>query len=333
MRWMLFLFLWLVTASVTKPAWAGETVMLIHSYHKELKWVQDITTGVKQELGDNYQLSVHYMDTKRLPKGLFKYSAVRAFKAYKELNPSLVIICDDNGFRLLGERISDTTPVVFCGINSDIRLDYPWAINTRQVTGVVERPMIKRSIVEFAKVAQIEPRKALILLGNSVTAKAFYQHDLGSQSHFKLAKYMQVDVVQMPDIESWKDKIRASKKQGYDLILIAGYGAMHERNGRYVGLDELSQWVAANSPVMTMTVHEQAIGMDKVMAGMVVSGILMGQDAASLAKEMLTRSEDDSHPIPIHFQSQGKVLVSQKEMDDWGIKIEPSRTKSLIILP
>lgn len=333
MRNIASLTIWLlVTLGAAGNAVAENKVMLIHSYHQEMKWVEDLTAGVKQELGDDYQLIIHHMDTKRLPKGMFGYSAERAFTAFQEQKPDLVIICDDNGFSLLGEQIAETTPVVFCGINSDIRRDYPWVINSNNITGVVERPMIKRSIVEFARATSIKLHQVLILLGDSLTADAIFHYDLGGKSQFRIAKNIRADVVRVSNADAWKEQIKLSKKQGYDLILIAGYAAMHTENGDYVSFDELSHWVSANAPVMTITSHEQAIGKGRVMAGMVVSGILMGQDAANLAKQLLTLPKG-SHQIPIHFQSQGKMILSRHELRNWGLKIDNITSRSLILLP
>ncbi|WP_415900513.1 ABC transporter substrate-binding protein [Neptuniibacter sp. QD48_11] len=333
MRKVVSLIFWLLVTLGTAGTAAAETkIMLIHSYHQEMKWVEDLTAGVKQELGDEYQLLIHHMDTKRLPKGMFKYSAARAFSEFQEQKPDLVIICDDNGFSLLGERIAKTTPVVFCGINSDIRRDYPWVLNSQNITGVVERPMIKRSIVEFARATRLKLHQVLILLGDSLTANAIYHYDLGGKSHFNIAKNIRADVVRVSNAAEWKEHIKLSKKQGYDLILIAGYAAMHEENGEYVSFDDLSRWVSANAPVMTITAHEQAIGKGRVMAGMVVSGILMGQDAANLAKQLLVLPKD-SHQIPIHFQSQGKMILSRHELRNWGLKVDNITSRSLILLP
>ncbi|WP_415881800.1 ABC transporter substrate-binding protein [Neptuniibacter sp. QD72_48] len=333
MRNIVSLIFWLlVTLGTAQTAVAATKIMLIHSYHQEMKWVEDLTAGVKQELGDEYQLSIHHMDTKRLPKGMFKYSAARAFIAFEEQKPDLVIICDDNGFGLLGEQIAKTTPVVFCGINSDIRRDYPWVLSAKNITGVVERPMIKRSIVEFARATRLKLRRVLILLGDSLTADAIYQYDLGGKSNFSIAKNIRADVVRVSSANAWKEQIKLSKKQGYDLILIAGYAAMHEENGEYVSFDDLSRWVSTNSPVMTITAHEQAIGKGKVMAGMVVSGILMGQDAANLAKQLLALPKGSAQ-IPMHFQSQGKMILSRHELRNWGLKIDNITSRSIILLP
>lgn len=322
--------IWLSCLSII--TYAETNVMLIHSYHKGLDWVDEMNIGIKQELGDDYRLSIQYMDTKRLPVEKFQAVAERTFDQFQREKPDVVIICDDNGFRLLGQRIAATTPVVFCGINGEIRRDYPWVIEARNVTGVLERPLIKRTIAEVMRVTRITPRNALILLGDSPTARAFHYSDLGGKDMMRISRSINADVLRVADLDEWKQKVQTAKKQGYDLLLVAGFGAMHDKNGKHISLDELSEWVALHSPLLNITVHGQGIGPGKIMGGMVVSGVIMGQDVAKQLKKVMERPAMIDE-IPFVFQNQGKLIFSRDGLRHWGLTLDKSRSKQLILLP
>ena len=311
---------------------ADNRIMLIHSYHQELQWVEDVTRGIREELLEGHALSIHYMDTKRIPVDMFQQAADEAFQEFKEQKPDLVIICDDNALKLLGLKISATTPLVFCGINGDIRADYPWVVKEAHVTGVMERPLIKRTIAEFIKQTGHHYKKALILLGGSPTARAFHLYDLGNQARLSVNRTTSADVLRISDLESWKNAIRDSRTNGYDLLLVAGFGAMKDSEGRYVSLDELSNWVGKHSPVPALTVHKQAIAKDKIMAGMIVSGTIMGQDVARLANLMLN-TPVNSGKISIVTQNLGRYIFSRSALRANGIEPPVANSDQVQIIP
>lgn len=306
-------------------------VMLIHSYHPDFSWVGDITQGIRQVLGNTASLSVHYLDTKRIPKSEFSIRSEQTYQTFLIEKPDVVVICDDNGFRLLGNRISETTPVVFCGINGDLRTDYPWAVQRANVTGVVERPLIKRTILQFSKAVGQRLGKVLILLGDSPTAQAFHRSDLGGMRHIRLSPQSRADVLRIGELSKWKQEIAQAKNNGFDLLLLAGFSAMRDGDGQHVDVETLSQWVNENTPLVTITVHEQAIGPGKVAAGMVVSGKTMGQDTAKLVQLILQQGTADS--IPILFQNQGRLIFSRSELAKWDLTLPDQRQQQMVVLP
>lgn len=125
----------------------GKSILLIDSYHKEYEWCKSYRIGLYQGLKDTEVNFTHFeMDTKRLPSSMYQKKAAFAFETYKRVKPDLVILGDDNALKYVGKMLLNTiTPVVFLGINNNPRAYIPMGQN---ITGVLERPLIKRSIME-----------------------------------------------------------------------------------------------------------------------------------------------------------------------------------------
>ncbi len=101
---------------------SGKKILIIHSYHPSLSWTMQYTHGIRDFLGATVQLDHFYLDTKRIPASQFKARVEAALAYYRQIQPDLVMLGDDNALFLLWEPIATKgTPVVFFGINSNLR--------------------------------------------------------------------------------------------------------------------------------------------------------------------------------------------------------------------
>jgi len=297
-----------------------------------LSWVKDITAGLSAELSKGYKLHVHHMDTKRISAEQFQFAADRTIGIYENISPDIVVLCDDNALRLVGSLIAEKTPVVFCGINGDIRTDYPWIADVTKVTGVLERPLIQRTIIESNKALNMNARKAIVVLGASPTANAFFYKDLKSKLSFNLTQELTADVKRETVYQSWQQRILSSRADGYDILLVAGFYAMRKANNELVDIDEINGWLDKNSPIPSFTIHEQSIKNDGVIGGMVVNGLFMGRDAGRLVKQVM---ENDAIPrqIPFVTQNTGQLIFSESGLAKWNLNLNPLYNKSAKLVP
>jgi len=138
----------------------GKKVLIVASYHKGYRWVDEIVKTLEHELA-GAALTVFYMDTKK------KYDkaeekAREAFALYKELQPDAVITIDDDAQSFfvvpyLKDKVS--TPVIFCGVNDDAT---KYGFPAGNVTGVLEKKHYSES-VSFAQI--LDPKiKAIAVL-------------------------------------------------------------------------------------------------------------------------------------------------------------------------
>ncbi|QGU93875.1 hypothetical protein GOM49_00905 [Clostridium bovifaecis] len=125
-------------------------ILIINSYHKGVKWSDDIIDSATSVLKDshlNIEISTEYMDTKRFQDDKYIDDLYTIYK-YKYLNKrfDVILSTDDSAFKFLikySKEIFPNTPVVFSGLNyfRDYMIkDYP------MFTGVVENIAIKDTL-------------------------------------------------------------------------------------------------------------------------------------------------------------------------------------------
>ena len=169
------------------PADIPKKVFVVHSYEKNHVCGQPQHDGVVKALndmgwntGDNMELAVHYMETKRknnTPE-LIERQAQIVQKKIKEFDPDLVVTLDDNAFRTVALPMAEgRMDIVFSGMNGQPE-DYN---RTRRfmadrerpghnITGVYEKLHIREAIKVLSNLLDI--RKVLILDDLSPTGKA-----------------------------------------------------------------------------------------------------------------------------------------------------------------
>jgi len=320
-KWLAF-YLFLVAMGGGAVKAEERRILVIHSYNQELDWVREVSRGIETVLGSEAHLEFYYLDTKRLSPELFEQAGARALSAYRSLQPDLVILADDNALRLLGETIAVETPVVFCGINGDLRSKYRWVVNHPNITGILERPMIKRTIVESMKALGLEVDRVMVLLGNSPTAEGFFTADLNGQDRINIGRGLQADVYKSGRLSDWKNWLDQSVDLGYRLILAAAFQTVTDNQGRPLGGDKLSRWLSESSPVPIITVHEEFINHKALVGGMVIDGGKMGVDAALMARSILNDGQSPG-AIPIEYENRATLIFSSKQLEKWHLGITP----------
>ena len=298
---------------------AQEKILIIHSYSSDNNWVQDQTNGIKNILGNEYKYFQFFMNTKKIPKTQFTMKATEAITYYKKIKPNLVFITDDNALKLLGITLSKDIPTVFGGINGNIKKDYPWIFDSINTTGVLERPLIKRSISQIKKALNIKG-KALLLLGNSTTANSFYNEEFKRAS---FTKRLDIDTYISGSFTNWKKTIKNSKEKGYSMLMIAGNQAMRDKNNNHIDKNIISAWISKHSLLPTFTIHTKQIGKDLLTGGMVIRGELMGEEMGLIAKRILDNNIIPSR-IKIHTQYKTYLIFSQSELEKKNLNISPS---------
>ncbi len=117
----------------------GKRVLLINSYHRGYVWSDSIVNKAFEVLETRgVHCRVHYMNTQsEQSPDLLEEAGNRAFEAFQDFKPDVVIVSDDNAQRhfVVPHLYTMDIPVVFCGVNWDIsEYGYP----TRNITGMIE---------------------------------------------------------------------------------------------------------------------------------------------------------------------------------------------------
>lgn len=278
----LFLFLFLVPA----VGWAAKpTVLIIESYHQGYAWDRDYVQGIHEILAKQCQLSRFEMDTKRLPKARHPAQADLAWAQYQALQPTLVILGDDNAIQYLGPRFAQTdTPVVYLGLN---RNPNAYQIHhARNITGVLERPLFKRSVTLIRHVLRPAPKKILILFDSGTTSQAAKTETFGGRARITVSGSL-VEVKLIGDWATWRKTVTEAKQNGYDAMIIGLYHTLVDASGHHVAADEVMAWTSRHATVPPFGFWDFAVGRDKTIGGLVLDGRSEGRRAGELAKQIL----------------------------------------------
>jgi len=312
---VIFLFLYLINTHLN----AGERdILVIESYHATYPWDSSYKQGLEEVLGSEYDLTFFELNTKRIPLKEHSKMVELAWRKYLSLKPKLVILGDDNALKYLGSRFVKTkTKVVYLGINDNPR-KYS-VTGYENISGVLERPLLKRSLLYLAKLLPVQ--KALVLFDSGTTAKAtFKEVFLSRKSQF--IRDIKVDIKLIDTYDTWKKNILGAKKQGYDIVIVGLYHTIKNDLKQHVSADEILDWTSKNTEIPPFAFWDFSVGLDKTIGGYVLFGKEQGIAAGKIALKMLTNSKHGLI-MPITAPT-GRFLFSKSQLEKWKLHPEKS---------
>lgn len=297
-------------------------VLIIESYHSGYDWDKLYTSGIEDILTDSYSISKYEMDTKRLPKEKHEDSAASAFEYYENENPKAVILGDDNALKFLGPKLQkENIPLVYLGINNNPAkyIDY-----SPHITGVAERPLMKRLMFQMRHILNKRNAKILVLFDDGTTSHSSVNLSLNGQRNFKVGT-VEVDVQLIENYETWQTVVKSSKKDGYDAVIVGLYHTLVDDKGEHVEAEDVLAWTSENTPVPPFCLWTFAVGENKTIGGLLVDGYNQGQLAAGLLKRMLN-GERAIEPI---VGDTGSWMFSKSQAKKWNLNIPDDLKKSI----
>jgi ABC-type uncharacterized transport system substrate-binding protein len=305
----------------------AKTVFVIESYHKEYKWDADFIDGLTDSIEKKYRTVYFEMNTKRLPSSQFNERADLAFKKYQEVKPDVVVLCDDNALKLLGPRFQkEDVPVIFLGINNNPRM-YGIKIG-KNITGILERPLLHRSLITIKKVLKGNPKKGLILYDSSTTANASVEVNFKGEKSINLWG-MNIELKLVDTFKEWKKYISNAKSEGYDFVVIGLYHTL-TNNGKHIDAKKVMKWTSENSVVPPFSFWSFGVGADKAIGGLVLYGRIQGLMAGELVNKVL--NGDDIKKIYPIMAEKGRLLFSRYQLNKWGITLSQDLEEKAEIL-
>lgn len=313
-----FLLGWLLLLGVSAGA-AEKTILVVESYNVEMQWDVDYKEALRTALDKHYRLEFFQMDTKRLPKAQHAAMADKAWALYQTLHPALVILGDDAALKFLAPRLgTTTTPVVYLGINNNPR-EYFDAAVIKNITGVLERPVLKRNI---AFVQRILPatRRALVLFDTDVTSQVVLRETFGGKTEQTIGG-VQVELKLIEHWEQWQEQVLHAKDH-YDVIFLGLYQALRDASGKSANTtDEVARWTSEHTPIPAFGFWDWAVGPEKTVGGLVLYGKDQGKAAGEMALKILGGvSPDKIYPVTA---DRGNFLYSRTQLRRYGIVLPP----------
>ncbi|QUY42790.1 EAL domain-containing protein [Acaryochloris marina] len=146
---------------------AEENILVIHSYHPELSWTDQVKQGIDQSFQKRRpeaKIFHEYLDGKRLPALEHSQSFLELIQEkYQKIPLDALMVSDDPGLQLIlqvRDQYFPKVPIVFLGINHV----QPELYNVPGLTGVFE----KHSVAQTVQVAkQLTGADGLIVINDS----------------------------------------------------------------------------------------------------------------------------------------------------------------------
>jgi hypothetical protein len=316
LRYIVFSISVYLVIFITQKSWAATDkpkLLIIESYHESFPWDQGYTKAIRQSLGDSFEYHFFRMDTKRIPKSQYEKKASIAIQLYKELQPQIVVLGDDNALKLVGTQLIPlNAKMVYLGINNNPRF---YGITTyTKITGVLERPLLKRSLLEMKAFLPIN--SALAMFDDSITSSIIRTELLGSKAYLK-AGDARLTYQQYTTFAQWQQAVLESPKSGHDAIFVGLYQHLLDEDKTFVPAQKVIEWTSQNSPVPIFGFWDFSIGDNMAAGGYVLKGEDQGRVASELI-QLLYQQSDDKSIAPRHILS-GHYVISKQGAKRWGL--------------
>ncbi len=298
---------------------AAPTVLLVDSYHAGYAWSQAWRSALTRTLGSSVRLSYVELDSKRQPRDQMEPRAEQVLSQIRRQQPSLVVVADDAALRFVGTRLAGSqTPVVYLGINQNPRHYLP--DHAANVIGVLERPLIRRNV---SLMRQMVPgiQRVLLLFDNDLTSEVLQDELFGRASSLQDGS-VQIDLVRAIDYADWQRQVSQAGSR-YQAIWTGLYQTLRDSNGKVVPDSEVIAWTAANSKLPLFAFWDFAIGADKAIGGLVLSGSDQGRLAAGLVQQILFQRRQPGSLFPLNGGS-GRLLFSRRALQRFGLTLPPA---------
>lgn len=297
-------------------------ILIISSYHDEFKWQEMYKKAFIETLGEDYEYFYFNMDTKRLPKSTFETKGKEAYEYFLELNPSLVLLGDDNALLYMKDYLYGLDiPVVFLGINANIR-DYIGG-DRKNITGVLERPLFKQNIRLLEDLLG-DIDNVLILFDQTYTVNRILKEEFNNKGKITL-KGIDVFIRSTNDYDQWKSIVDNAHKD-YDAIIFGTYQGLRDNDNKSVYDQDAINYARNNSQIPIFAFWEFGIGKNKALGGLVLTGEEQGIAAANIAKEVLEEGRSPNLIFPT-TPNEGRYIFSQSEILKWALEIDEDIAK------
>jgi ABC-type uncharacterized transport system substrate-binding protein len=255
-----------------------------------------------KELADQpVEMKIFYMYTKRKPDEASRVAAGKeAAKIVAEWKPDIVIASDDAAQRYFASRYAgdDNLPIVFCGVNGDVK-DYGYPASN--VTGVLERPYFEETL-KFLALLRPGFKRIAIISEDSSTTELDSRFVRTAPPPFEVQSY-----TTCKDFDEWQKAVKDAQDKA-DAIGVCTYHAV-KRTGTNDNMPpaEIMQWTIANSALPVVGFLDFVVE-NGALCGVVESGEEQGLCAGRLAKMILGGKKASEFPIVEQEVNSRKIL-------------------------
>ena len=254
-------------------------ILILNSYHKGLRWTDEIVEGIWNGLGDyanNTEVFIEYLDSKRFYDSLYYQQLVKLYhKKYKQKDIKVIISSDDNALEFLlnfRDSLFGNVPVVFSGINHSH--NYP-----KDYTGVLEKIDFVENL-QLIKKLHPDYSKIYFLVDFTRTGNIIYERAINALSSFD--EDIRCEFLRNYSFEQLYHKISQLDEKA--VVFLTAY--TKDKNGVYCSYDDIVKNVSSISSVPVYGTWTFYID-NGVVGGKMNSGKIQGLMAGNIAKRIL----------------------------------------------
>jgi ABC-type uncharacterized transport system substrate-binding protein len=306
-RCAVFALVWL---GVGMYAQAGQRILWIDSYNQGNAWSDGVQRGIMDVLkGNDVELKIHRMDTKRNKAESFKKAAAKkANNVIKKYKPDIVIASDDNASKyLVMPYLKDAAlPVVFCGVNhSADKYGYPY----KNATGIIELDPIEKLFYSMSFFTRME--KVGYLAGDTVTSR------INGDSY---VRRIRVDLLEryVNTFSEWQSAF-LQLQEDCDMLVIGNVSAINDWDGKKAYRFVLNQTRIPTGCVLEIMASYSMIGFIKLPEE-------QGRWAARTALRVLSGEKISN--IPLGSPVEGRLILNKLIAESKGIRFPKSFVKN-----
>ncbi len=299
-------------------------VLLLHSYHPQMKWTQLVSKGVEHEIRgivNPENFFIEYMDQRRFGDDNIHDSKLIDLLIYKyqKYAPDIVIVSDDYAYQFVleyGEDLFPETPIIFGGVNS---FDPNDLLKRPNITGVVEGLEIASSL---RLIRQVQPDvKRIIMLSDNTTLGL----NMRAEANKVIEQWQNDPEHNQVLLEIWHDfTLEALFQQVHTLpndtaLLML---AIHkDRKGRYFSYQTEFPILSASASVPVYGMWGELIIGNGGIGGMIHSPFEHGQQVGHVVKQILN-GQQPQH-IPVELETTYKPRFDYRQL--LRFHIDPNR--------
>lgn len=293
------------------------SILVIESYHAGFDWDQAYVKALNEQL-PGHRVETFEMDTKRLPAAHYETKADQAWRRFEEMRPDYVVLGDDNALKYLGKRLGEAkAPTVFLGVNNNPRIYFDDGALPQNMTGVLERPLLNRSVTNIRQLIP-NAKRVLILFDDGFTS----QSSITSEMKAGNIGGVEVEYRNIGTKQAWEAEVRSARANSFDAIIIGLYQTIKDAEGNSVPADDIMSWTNQHADVPLFAFWSFAVGEGKTIGGTVLDGYEMGTAAAELLKTVMTGQTPYVKVI-----KEGTPMFSEVELSRWNLTV-PERLQS-----
>jgi PAS domain S-box-containing protein len=329
--WAFLLVIVVVPLLCTSPSEANHHrtqrhVLLLHSYHKGMTWVDDITTSVTSTLkksNPDIEFHVEYMDTKRVIGDEHLRNLYTEYRyKFSRQKFDAVVVADDTALRFALKYYNylfPGAPVVFCGINN---LEPGMLDNHPQFTGILEDVDVDETL-KIALALHPAARRVYIINETSESGKGLHKAIAKAMTPFSdRASFTFLENYTIEELATLVARLPSDS-----IILRSAFWvdkAGHTLPNERVSIEAIDRHAVV--PEYSLWDFYMGLG---IVGGKLVSGTAQGECAAQLVGRIL-RGEKPS-AIPVVKQSPNRLMFDYLQLQRFGIKRSALPAGSVII--